>query len=137
MSEFQAASEYLPHRPPMRFIDSIAVCGEGQFRSRYTVPADSPFLREDGSLPPDFFVELMAQCFGAGASLAGNGVSLGYLASIKKARFFGLAFVGDCLEASCTVTALVGQIYVLTGAVAKNGDILAEAELKIFIPEKL
>ena len=131
------AADFIPHRPPIAFADFL----EGPcmpFVTAYTVPEESPYV-DGGFLIPEALLEVMAQCFAAGAgfreSQAGGSVSWGYLAGVKGFRVHAPVRSGDILRAECTVTASVGPIHVVEGEVMRGGEKIASAQIKIFIPE--
>ena len=139
MIRLDRPDDFIPHRLPIRFVDELADAGH-PFRTRYTVPAESPYVA-DGALMPEALLEIMAQCFAAGAGYrvksAGREVSWGYLAAVKHFRVLGQAVSGDVLEASCTITASVGPIHVVEAEVHREGSLLASAQIKIFTPDDI
>ena len=83
----------------------------------------------------------MAQCFaaGAGASLLAAGgacAGWGYLAALRDATVHADACVGQCLDVFVRVSARLGEIAVVDGEVHAEGQLLATAQFKIFMPEE-
>lgn len=133
------ARDVIPHRPPIVFIDGVSVAEDGPVTSTFTVPEASPYLDGEGRLLPEAMLEVMAQCFAAGAGLraarAGQDISWGYLAAVKDLRIHAAAFSGDALQAEAEHRMSVGPLHIVDCRVLRDGICIASAQLKIFIPE--
>lgn len=133
------AQDIIPHRPPIVFIDAVNDVEDGSVTSAFTVPEDSPYLDSDGRLMPEAILEVMAQCFAAGAGLraarAGKDISWGYLAAVKDLRIHAAVFFGETLQTEAEHRMSVGPLHIVDCRVLRDGICIAAAQLKIFIPE--
>lgn len=123
----------MEHRQPMRVIDRLLSVESGGMTALGVVGADSLFAGSDGRVAREVFPEMVAQTFAAGAAVYGEHPSRGFLAAIKRARFFGDAYVGDELRASAVPLGQVGDIIVVDGDVRAGDAVLATVSLKIFL----
>lgn len=67
MTVYEAASAYLPHKPPMMLIDKVCEVNQDSVLCESYVCPDgvlAPFLDQYGNLPGWFALELMAQAIG-------------------------------------------------------------------------
>ncbi len=79
----------IPHRPPMLLVESIVEVIAGGIVCRGRVPADGPFAA-GGNASSVLGIELAAQAAAVSAALDrsdGSGERIGYLTSIRGARF--------------------------------------------------
>ena len=137
--------DIMPHRPPMRMLEEVFPAGEGRAGGRMCVGADNPFLREDGLLERAAFPEIMAQCFaaaaGAKAKTAREAGSLapseGYLAALRHIVVHEDVKKGDTLDIAVEVVAELSGVTVVAATVHCGATLLAEGELKIYIPDPL
>ena len=133
------ARQCIPHRPPIVFVDSAAETAPQVCASEYRVPPGTPYTDGSGKLLPEAMLEVMAQCFaactGMEAMKQGKEVTRGYLAGIKGFRVHSTASVGDLLHAECSIRASIGGVHAVSCTVWRGDDAVAEADLKIFIPD--
>ena len=133
------AHDLIPHRPPIVFIDRVTGAADSRVTSSFTVPGASPYLDREGRLMPEALLEVMAQCFAAGAGLqaagAGQEISWGYLAAVRDMRVHAAVFSGDTLHAEAEHRMSVGPLHIVDCRVLRDGMPVAGAQLKIFIPE--
>ena len=125
--------ELMEHRPPMRVIDRLLSADSRGAVALGVVGVDSLFVGPDGRVARELYPEMVAQTFAAGAAVQGARPSRGFLAAIKRARFFGDARVGDELRASALPLGQVGDIILVDGNVRANDVVLATVSLKIFL----
>ena len=132
------SSTLIPHRPPIVFIDYVTGAESLSSSSSYTVPKGAPYVDAEGRLMPEAMVEVMAQCFAAGAGLyakeTGRMITWGYLAGIKDLKISEHVFSGDVLQASAIHSMCLGGLHVLDCRVTRGETIVASAQLKIFVP---
>lgn len=133
------AHDLIPHRPPIVFIDRVTGAVDNCVTSSFTVPRDSPYLDSEGRLMPEALLEVMAQCFAAGAGLqaagAGREISWGYLAAVRDMRIHTAVFSDDTLHAEAEHRMSVGPLHIVDCRVLRDGMPIASAQLKIFVPE--
>ena len=137
----QPLTAIVPHRAPMLLLSGLESFSSEEARATAAVREDNPFLRPDGKLERVAYAEIMAQCFaaGAGASLLAAGgacTGWGYLAALRDVTVHADAHVGQCLDVFVRVSARLGEIAVVDGEVHAEGQLLATAQFKIFMPEE-
>ena len=126
----------MPHRPPMRMLEAVVEASAEHAVGRMVVREDNPFLGKDGLLDRAAFPEIMAQCFAAGAGQA-RGARVGYLAAMRHIVMHGDARLGDALDVTSRLVTSLSGVMVIAASIARNGELLAEGELKVYIPEPL
>jgi len=128
----------LPQRPPMLLLDQLLSCTASEGTAEARICAGNLFRLPDDTLHEAALFELMAQAYAAVQgfqnSLAGKPASIGYLAGITRAVVHGAARVGDRLIVSVRQTALLQPFVRAEARVVRDGDLLAEGELTLFIP---
>ncbi len=126
----------LPHRPPMLLLDGPARISGDEAETTVHVRADHMFLTEDGRLDRVAFLEIMAQCFAAGAGArSSDGLpGMGYLAGVREMVVHGDAHVGETLTVRTRPEARLGDIVVVRGEICSGSRMLAEARFKIYAP---
>lgn len=139
-NEFSPIAELIPHQPPMRLVDEILCVEENEGQARAYVRPDHLFLREDGTLAPESFCELIAQGFAVceaqrrvwrGETIDGGG----YLANIRDFIVSDIARVGDTLT---ICTAQIDDCFgtrIVKGKIQRGAQILAEGTVYIFMWE--
>ncbi len=132
----------MPHKPPMRMLESLVELGPDWAKGQLTIRPDNLFLRESGLLDRTAFPEIIAQCFAAAAGkarqeTAGVFVNDGYLAAVRNLVVHDDARLGDTLDIDVRVLTEISGVTVLAGQVFCQKRLLAEGELKIYIPEPL
>ncbi|MDO5530940.1 hypothetical protein [Sutterella sp.] len=100
------AEDFIPQRPPMRFVDEVLSADETGAVTRTTVRADSIAADAAGRLPAMALIEVMAQTIGVFAGrihrLAGEGPRPGLLLGTRRMNLPVDSFApGDVLR--CTV----------------------------------
>jgi predicted hotdog family 3-hydroxylacyl-ACP dehydratase len=131
------AEELVPHRLPLRQVETL-VRVEGRDGSvAATVAADSPLVDEAGVLEGVAMVELIAQGY---AALKGyldrsenKPVREGFLVGVKKLELHGAARSGDQLRIEIHTLAELNDFAITAGEVWRNDVLLASGELKVWI----
>lgn len=138
-------AEYLPHRPPMVWLDHIIEYTASGGTGRLRIAADGYYLT-NGSFRPASYIELIAQTFAF--SQAAYFRNLGHppdkdiqtlLVAIKnfivhkEANFTA----GDELKIMSHKLRELGPITMLRGEVYKGSELLAEGEIKVFTKKTL
>ena len=128
----------LPQRPPMLLLDRLLSCTASEGTADARVSAGNLFRLSDDTIHEAALFELMAQAYAAVRgfqdSLAGKPASIGYLAGITRAVVHGAARVGDRLTVSVRQTALLQPFVRAEARVVRDGELLAEGELTLFVP---
>lgn len=137
-TKYPEISTLIPHRPPMLLVDEVVRIEEKKGVVRAVIKDGHLFLRDDGTLLPEVYCELIAQGFGAceavrrlqqGQSIDGGG----YLASIRDFQLFHPARVGEeLLICSEKIDACFGT-HIVRGEVFCNGKRLAQATVYIYM----
>lgn len=129
------AARFIPHRDPMRLVDTLLSVGDRVARVATTVRPDMPFVEADGRLGEAAYVEMVAQ---AAAALDGfrqrgqpGSKLFGMMLGVRHLEITGTARVGDCLEIEIFKTARLGDIGVITGSVSRGAELLAKGEIKV------
>ncbi len=136
-----AAEELMPHRLPMRLVDTlVAYAGqEGVIETR--VPVDGLLVASGGRLDEVALAELLAQSYavvkGYGDLLAGNPVRKGFLVGIKEVCFERPVFAGESLRIAVRTVAAVEGFTVAEGEVRRGDELVAHGSLKLWIPEEV
>jgi predicted hotdog family 3-hydroxylacyl-ACP dehydratase len=132
------AEAVLPQRPPMMLLHQLLSCTESAGSADAVIAADNPFLSPDGTLHPAALFELMAQAYaavhGCQNRQAGEPVGVGFLGGIRHAVVHEAARAGDRLLVDVRRTAVVPPFVLAHAQVARDGRVLAEGELTLFIP---
>lgn len=126
----------MPHRPPMRLLDSLTRVAPGEAEALLRIRPDNLFLTPDGPLERAAFLEIMAQCFaaGSGALRPESGPKWGYLAGVRNLSIESDAHVGDELRVKVWAVAELGGVTVVEGEVFRNDDVLAHGQFKVYVP---
>lgn len=131
----QSAQKFIPHSGRMCVIGDLLEVIDDSAVAEALVQADSPFLRQDGTLEECIFVEMIAQ-----TTAAGNGFKIsaekrktqkGYLLGAKKLKIHGTARLGDRLKIKTHKSAGFGDFGIIEGSVMRGEEILAEGEIKV------
>ncbi len=118
--------EYLPHRNPFLFIDSVLSRQPGTGATGLKCVTYEP-----GGFPQIFLLEAMAQLGGiAAATEKGEG---GFLAAIDHAEFRREVRTGERLMVSVRIIKSFGRLFLMEGEVAVDGEKVASAQLTLGI----
>jgi radical SAM protein with 4Fe4S-binding SPASM domain len=126
----------IPQQSSMRVIDTLDSIGERKADATVVVREDMPFIEEDGTLDQAVYIEMIAQSVASmkgfrqmgGSTAAPEGMLLG----VKKFKISGAARVGDKLKISGHQFGRYGDFYLVHGTVKRDGEIIAEGEIKIW-----
>jgi radical SAM protein with 4Fe4S-binding SPASM domain len=130
------AAGLIPQKKPMRLVDTLVRVGERSAVAHVEVRENSPFVRRDGMLDDAAYIEILAQSMAAANGFRWRGVNgnghKGLLLGARNLVVKGRARVGDQLVVSVFKEARLGDFGIIRGRVARNGDLLAEGEIKVW-----
>ena len=128
----------IPHRRPMLAVGELIGLSADQATSRTVIQADSFFLDAQGRVEEALWFEMTAQTFAAlaagRAKPGAAGTEPGFLAAVKKMKFFGRPEVGMAVEVTVRVLSRVDDFAVIEGRAVQAGRLLAEGQVTIFVP---
>ncbi|HBA88206.1 MAG TPA: 3-hydroxyacyl-ACP dehydratase [Geobacter sp.] len=131
------AERFIPHRLPMRLVETLLSCEDAAGVVETAVAANGPLTGADGALDDVAFVELLAQGYavikGYDDLFNGKEISKGYLVGIKKIQVKGRAAAGDRLLIRIRTVGRFEGFAVAEGEVEREGEILACGSIKLWI----
>lgn len=132
--------DLLPHRPPMRLIDKVISVQDTVCEVCSVIAAEHLFLRQDGTLAPEAFCEIIAQGYAIGEALRRQRAGLstnggGYLASIRNLDVHALAQAGDELLTQVAIKENFENMRIVEGTVRRGETCLASAVVYIYLWE--
>ena len=132
-----AAEGLIPHHPPMRMVDVLESFDGSGGTVTARLPADSLLASGDGSIDEAAFAELIAQGYAAVKGyddrVNGRAPGRGYLVGIRRLRIHGRARAGEALRIDVATVGSFTEFAVVEGTVSRNGELLAEGALKLWI----
>jgi radical SAM protein with 4Fe4S-binding SPASM domain len=130
------ADGMIPHKPPMRIINTLDALAERSALCSALIKKEMPFIEEDGSIDNVAYLEMIAQSIAAlngFRSINESGSSIeGYLLGAKNLAIFGEAGEGDRLSIMVFKYARYGGFGIVRGVVSKNNEIIAKGEIKVW-----
>ena len=133
------AEAFIPHRPPMRLVDSLISYDDAGGVVEARLAADCILVDADGALDEAALVELLAQSYavikGYDDTLHGKEISAGYLVGVKKMRVIGRAYMGDRLLIRIRTVGSFEEFAVAEGEIECNAKIIATGTIKLWIAD--
>ena len=131
------AETFIPHRPPMRLVETLISCGEAAGLIEARNCPDGVLADSDGALDEVALVELLAQGYavikGYDDLSQGREVSKGYLVGVRKLRITGRARAGERLLVHIRTVGSFEGFAVAEGEVERAGEIIASGTIKLWI----
>ena len=128
--------DYIPQRPPVVMIDKLLFSNHEKTVSGLHIDSNNIFV-ENGVLSESGMVENIAQTAAAGVGyickMENRKVPVGFIASIKDLKLFGHPKIGEDITTDVEITNQVMEVSIVKGILKKEGEILAECEMRIFI----
>ncbi len=132
-----SAKGLVPHKRPMRMVDRVMYADkDASGVVEATIRKDCIYMDQQNLFAEEAMVELMAQSFAAVCgsldSISGGNRGTGYLAGVKQTRIQAPARAGDVLTVEVRPTGRFAGFVIVSSRVSKEGELLAEGELKIW-----
>jgi predicted hotdog family 3-hydroxylacyl-ACP dehydratase len=132
-----AAELLIPHRTPMRLVDTLLSVNDGCAVAESVLPRSTMMADGEGRLDEVAFMELIAQSYAAFKGymdlLEGKPVSEGFLVGVRHLEITGTAYAGDRLLTSIRTVGAFGGFAVVEGAVTRGDETLAAGTLKLWL----
>ncbi len=132
-----AAELLLPHARPMLCIDHLVRATDDAAEAEVLLRDGYILLNSQGNIEPCGFVELAAQCAGAGFGWSrrrrGETPLLGFLAAVQDFTVTEPAQKGDLLRIRTVRSAEVGGVSLVEASIHAGERWLASGKLKVFV----
>lgn len=132
-----AAEAFIPHRLPMRLVDTLISHEVAGGVVEANPAADSVLVDAEGVLDGAAFIELLAQSYavikGYDDTLHGREISEGYLVGVKRMRIPGRVYAGDRLLVRISTVGSFEGFAVAEGEVMRGDEIIASGAIKLWI----
>lgn len=131
------AEKLIPHRPPMRLVETLLSAQGDAAVVTATVAADGPLTGESGRLEGVGLVEMLAQAYAAFQGYEdrrrGDPVRQGFLVGVRGMRLYGEALAGDRLEIRVRTLAQLEGFALAEGEIWRGTERLAAGSIKLWI----
>ena len=131
------AAGLLPHRRPVRLIDTLQAVDDRGGRAGVSIPGNPLFIDPDGRLNPTAHLELIAQTFAAVKGWRERQhdapPQTGYLVGADAVSFSGTARIGDRVSVTMQESDHIGAFVVVRGQVHRRDRCLARGRLKLWL----
>lgn len=129
----------IPHRTPMRLVDTLLSVHEGCGVTESVLPGTSVMADGEGKLHEVAFMELIAQSYAAFKGymdlVEGKPAGEGFLVGVRRLEFTGKAYAGDRLLTSIRTVTSFGGFAVVEGSVTLEDETIASGILKLWLVE--
>lgn len=135
------ADSYIPQKPPIVLIDNVLCCDEEKTVTDYRITEETIFV-ENGRLQAVGLMENIAQSCAARTGLRkkmgtnGNPVKIGVIGAVNHFEIHHLPVVGDQITTTITEITDLYPALLVSAEVTLNTQILATAEMKVFVIEQ-
>lgn len=130
------AEKFLPHRPPMLFIDSLVEFSEKYARAEMKINENNIFLNREGVLDPLAGVEFIAQTaalFSARDMLKKSGKPFsGLLVGFRDFEFFHPLKSGESVSVEIEKDDEIGSFALFNGRISSNGKVALSGTIKVW-----
>ena len=134
-----AASLLIPHRTPMRLVDTLLSVHEGCGVTESVLPRTSMMADGEGRLDEVAFMEMIAQSYAALKGymdlLEGKPAGEGFLVGVRHLAVTGRAVAGDRLLTSIRTVTSFGGFAVVEGSVTRGDETIASGIIKLWLVE--
>jgi predicted hotdog family 3-hydroxylacyl-ACP dehydratase len=133
------ASLLIPHRTPMRLVDTLLSVHEGGGVTESVLPPTSMMADGEGRLDEVTFMEMIAQSYAAFKGymdrVEGKPAGGGFLVGVRRLEVTGRAYAGDRLLTSIRTGASFGGFAVVEGCVTRGDESVASGTIKLWLVE--
>jgi predicted hotdog family 3-hydroxylacyl-ACP dehydratase len=133
------ASLLIPHRTPMRLVDTLLSVHEGCGVTETVLPRTSMMADGEGKLHEVAFMEMIAQSYAAFNGyrdlVEGKPPGEGFLVGVRRLEITGRAYAGDRLLTSIRTVASFGGFAVVEGSVTRGDETVASGIIKLWLVE--
>ena len=134
-----AASLLIPHRTPMRLVDTLLSVHEGCGVTESVLPPTSMMADGEGRLDEVAFMEMIAQSYAAMKGymdlVEGKSAVEGFLVGVRRLEVTGRAYAGDRLLTSIRTVTSFGGFAVVEGGVTRGDETIASGIIKLWLAE--
>lgn len=128
----------LPQREPILMVDELVHAEEDQAETSFEIRADNYFIEKD-RLAEVGLIEHIAQSASAFAGYKAMETGaieppVGLIGEIKRFHCYRCPQVGEVLHTTVRMGAEVAGITLLTGEIRIQEEIIADTQMKIFVP---
>jgi len=131
----------IPHRLPMRMIDTLEKIEGETAEAIVTLAEDQIFIDTFGGLDPVAFVEMIAQTYASWRGYEGraNGEPMrdGFMVAIRKFKHLEHAKVGEQLTIKVAKSGEFESFTIAEGEVYRQDTLLAQAQISLWIPDEI
>jgi len=131
------AEDLVPHRLPMRLVDTLVEVEGNNGVAAATIRPECPLFDPHGELEDVALIELVAQSYAALKGYvdrcAGYPVRRGFLTGVKNLRCYAKVLAGDKLKIELTTIADLGHFAVAQGDIYRDETLVAQVEVKVWI----
>jgi predicted hotdog family 3-hydroxylacyl-ACP dehydratase len=134
-----AASLLIPHRTPMRLVDTLLSVQEGCGVTESVLPRTSIMADGEGRLDEVAFMEMIAQSYAALKGymdlVDGKPAGEGFLVGVRHLEITRRAYAGDRLLTSIRTVTSIGGFAVVEGSVTRGDETIASGIIKLWLVE--
>ncbi|CCK81993.1 radical SAM/SPASM domain-containing protein [Desulfobacula toluolica] len=131
-----SVEKLVPQKQGMRVVTNLLTVKERYAKVESIFPANSPFIKKDGSLEEFAYMEVMAQSAGVMDGFekfdTGKLSPGGFLIGGQKINIYAKTFAGDKLIIDIYKTTKFGNFGILTAKIYCKDILIAEGEVKIY-----
>jgi predicted hotdog family 3-hydroxylacyl-ACP dehydratase len=133
------ASLLIPHRTPMRLVDTLLSVLEGCGVTETVLPRTSMMADGEGKLHEVAFMEMIAQSYAAFNGyrdlVEGKPPGEGFLVGVRRLEITGRAYAGDRLLTTIRTVGSFGGFAVVEGSVTRGDETVASGIIKLWLVE--
>jgi predicted hotdog family 3-hydroxylacyl-ACP dehydratase len=134
-----AASLLIPHRTPMRLVDTLLSVQEGCGVTESVLPRTSIMADGEGRIDEVAFMEMIAQSYAALKGymdlVDGKPAGEGFLVGVRHLEITRRAYAGDRLLTSIRTVTSIGGFAVVEGSVTRGDETIASGIIKLWLVE--